>query len=207
MHLPSLDGLDGSHGLKAGGGAEAVPNERLGPVDLHVLEIVRREDLAQRLDLGDVANQRARGVAVDVVGLLLVNARVLQGQLNARGHTEAVLAWVSHMVCVARDAATEVLSDDLGPALLCVLQRLKHEHAGALSHDKAVAALVPRARRLGRLVVAAGRERTARHKASKPRRHHGRLGAAHHHDVGLAVADVAGGGVERIVGGRARGRD
>jgi membrane associated rhomboid family serine protease len=46
---------------------------------------------------------------------------------------------------VARDGAAEVLGDDLGAALLRVLERLEHEHAGALAHHEAVAVDVPRA--------------------------------------------------------------
>lgn len=60
------------------------------------------------------------------------------------------------MVGVAVGGAAQVLAEDVGATRLRVLQRLHAQHARALAHHKAVAALVPWPRRLLRLVIARG---------------------------------------------------
>mmetsp|Transcript_20756 Transcript_20756/g.45485 ORF Transcript_20756/g.45485 Transcript_20756/m.45485 type:complete len:317 (+) Transcript_20756:689-1639(+) len=87
-----------------------------------------------------------------------------------------------------------------------VVQALHHQHAGALAHDEAVAALVPGlGGALGVLVV--GAERAARHEAAQPHGDDGCLRAARHDHVRVAAQDVVRGRVEAVVGGGAGGGD
>ena len=49
------------------------------------------------------------GVCVDVVDLLALHARVLQRQVDAGGHAQAVSTRVGHVVSITGDGATQVL--------------------------------------------------------------------------------------------------
>lgn len=49
------------------------------------------------------------GVCVDVVDLLALHARVLQRQVDAGGHAQAISTRVGHVVRIAGDSATQVL--------------------------------------------------------------------------------------------------
>ena len=83
-----------------------MPDHGLGAVHRDALGL--REHLADRLHLGDVADERRRRVRVDVVDLLLLDARVLEGELDAGGDAEAVGAGVGHVVGVAGDGALDL---------------------------------------------------------------------------------------------------
>ena len=238
------DRLDRRHGLHPAGSPQAVPDHRLGAVHRDPLRL--REDLAHGFHLRDVADECRRRVRVDVVDLLLLNARVLEGELDAGGDAEAVSARVGHVVGVAGDGAffcssflfsnlkrvrdffrfslsldlalslsqkqkrkrktqenqtltSEVLAQDVGPALLRVLERLEHQHPGPLAHHEPVPPLVPRPRRALRLVAPRG-QRAAGDKAAEAHGDDGGLGAADDHEVGVPGADVVGRGDEGVVG-------
>ena len=80
-----------------------MPDHRLGPVHRDAFRV--REHLAHRFHLSDVADKRRRRVRVDVVDLLLLDARVLERELDAGRDAEAVGARVGHVVGVAGDGA------------------------------------------------------------------------------------------------------
>ena len=126
--------------------------------------------------------------------------------IRDRDHVPAVGARRGQVVRVCRDAAAEVLAEDRRAALLGVSQGLHDQDAGALAHDEAVAALIPRAGRAGRVVVAGG-ERAARDEAAEAGARARRLGAAREDQIRLADADVRRGVDELIVARRARGVD
>jgi len=94
--------------------------------------------------------------------------------------------------------ASQVLAEDVGPALLRVLEALKHQNAGPFAHDEPVPPLVPRPRRPLRLVAAA-RQRTAGDEAAEADGDDGRLGAADDHQVRVSRADVVGSRDEGVV--------
>ena len=127
---------------------------------------------------------------VDVVHLVRCDARALQRELHARRDARAVRPRVRHVIRVAVCAAAQQLRVDPGAARLRVLQALEHEHAGALAEDEAVAALVPRPRRGGGVVVALA-ERLARDEAADAGGQHRGVRRAGEHEVRLAALDVA----------------
>ena len=81
---------------------------------------------------------------IDVINGFLVNTGILDREVDAAGHPESVRPGVRHMVGIARQPATEVLSDDVGAALLGMCQRLKDENACPLSHYESITILIPR---------------------------------------------------------------
>lgn len=94
--------------------------------------------------------------------------------------------------------ASQELAEDVGPALLRVLEALEHQNAGPFAHDEPVPPLVPRPRRPLRLVAAA-RQRTAGDEAAEADGDDGRLGAADDHQVRVSRADVVGSRDEGVV--------
>jgi len=78
------------------------------------------------------------------------------------------------------------------------------QNAGALAQHEAVAVDVPWPTRGGRVVIAGG-HRARGIEAADGQLAHGALGAAGHHDIGLAVFDLAHALANRMVG-RAAGR-
>lgn len=114
-----------------------------------------------------------------------LHARVADRDVDGQLHPLPVGARLGHVVRVAGVAPAEELRQDSGAALLGVLQRLEDEATGTLAHDEAVAVHVPGARRLCRLVVAAGERLRRVQQASdqqrerqKPEKTHPGRGAA-----------------------------
>src|SRR3569833_2727008 len=70
-----------------------------------------------------------------------------------------------------------------------MLQLLEHYDGGALGNDKAVAGFVKRPAADSRLVVEGGGQRPGPPETGEGQRVNARLGAAGHHDVGLAHSD------------------
>src|SRR3546814_4342816 len=81
---------------------------------------------------------------------------------HAAPAARAVLAGRVHVERVAAHAETGELGVDARATRLGALVFLDHQDSGAVAHDEAVAALVPRPRCLLRLVVA-GRQRSEEH--------------------------------------------
>lgn len=71
------------------------------------------------------------------------NTSVLEGILDAHADAAAVRAGIGHVVRIAGDSGSKVFADDVGTPRLRMLQRLHHQHARALTHYKAIPALVP----------------------------------------------------------------
>mmetsp|Transcript_16708 Transcript_16708/g.42807 ORF Transcript_16708/g.42807 Transcript_16708/m.42807 type:complete len:314 (+) Transcript_16708:384-1325(+) len=141
-------------------------------------------------------------MAVDVVNHVLVDARILDRKFHARRDTRSIRARVRHVVRVAVNGTAEVLGDDWCSAGHGVLEALHDEDTRTLSHDETVAVLIPRPGRQMRLVVAR-RECAACNETSESDGDDGCLRSSAHYEVGVSVADVRGGGVERVVGRRA----
>ena len=93
------------------------------------------------------------------------------------------------MVGVAVGAIARHLGIDLGPAGLCVLILLQHQHPGALSHDKTAALRVKGDGGAGGVRALA--QGLHGGEAAHGQGGDGRLGAAAQHHVAIAVPDVA----------------
>jgi len=140
-----------------------------------------------------------------------LQARVFQGRGHGAEAAVAVLGRSGDVVGVARQAVADHLGVDrraAGPGVFVLLQ---HQHPGALAHDEAAAVLVvgPRGLR-GPVVEVGGHGPTGDETGHADRADRG-LGAAGHHDVGVAVPDHPGrvadgvraggaGGDHRVVG-------
>ena len=102
------------------------------------------------------------------------------------------------------------VADDLGERLRAagpgMLERLQHDHAGALADDEAVTAAVERARGTFGLVVARG-EGPHRREAAHQRLVPGGFRAAGEHHVRVAAADRLPGLADGVAAGRAGGDD
>ena len=97
-------------------------------------------------------------------------------------------------------AVTGDLAINLRAALLRVLVLFKHDDAGTLPHDEAVAFLVERARRVLRIVIARA-HRFHRAKSADAEGHDRRFRAAGEHDGRIAHLD----GAPRLADGVVRG--
>src|SRR3546814_19549400 len=104
-------------------------------------------------------------VGVDVADVRWVDAGVTDRVAHAARAALAVLAGRGHVERVAAHAETGELGVDAHATRLGALVFLDHQDSGAVAHDEAVAAPVPRQRCLLRLVVP-GRPRL--HPAESP---------------------------------------
>src|SRR5579871_376231 len=189
--------------LDAAGGSEQVADRRFGRRHRQAIGVVAEQPL-DRAQL-DLVAERGRGaVRVDVVDLVGRQPGAAQRVAHRAIGAVAVLRGRGQVIGVAGHAVTDDLGIDFGAARLGVLQLFEHEHAGAFAHDKAVAALVPRPRGGGRVVVVAGRQRPRRGKPGQPQPADRRLGAAAHHDVGIVEGDQPRRVADRVRAGRAR---
>ena len=111
------------------------------------------------------------------------------------------------VVRVAGHAVAADLGVDLRATGAGVLEFLENHDAGALTHDEAVAVLVPRPRGARWLVVELGRKRAAGAETRDAERVDRRLGTARDHDVGVAERDQPGRVADRVNAGGAGGDD
>mmetsp|Transcript_10103 Transcript_10103/g.39451 ORF Transcript_10103/g.39451 Transcript_10103/m.39451 type:complete len:395 (+) Transcript_10103:228-1412(+) len=206
MHAPGRDTLQARHRLERARRAERVAEHRLGRVEPEPRLVDGAKHRVDGGHLAQVAHGRGRAVRVDEVHRVRLEPGVRQRRAHAQDHVPAVGARRGQVVRVCRDAAAEVLAEDRRAALLGVSQGLHDQDAGALAHDEAVAALIPRAGRAGRVFVAGG-ERAARDEAADAGARARRLGAPREDEIRLAGADVRRGVDELIVARRARGVD
>mmetsp|Transcript_2420 Transcript_2420/g.10692 ORF Transcript_2420/g.10692 Transcript_2420/m.10692 type:complete len:346 (+) Transcript_2420:229-1266(+) len=206
MHAPGRDTLQARHRLERARRAERVAEHRLGRVEPEPRLVDGAKHRVDGGHLAQVAHGRGRAVRVDEVHRVRLEPGVRQRRAHAQDHVPAVGARRGQVVRVCRDAAAEVLAEDRRAALLGVRQGLHDQDAGALAHDEAVAALIPRAGRAGRVFVAGG-ERAARDEAAEAGARARRLGAPREDEIRLAGADVRRGVDELIVARRARGVD
>ena len=109
--------------------------------------------------LGDVADRRRRGVRVDVVDLVGLDAGVGEGDRRGPCRLPAVGPRLDHVVRVRRRAVAQELGVRDRAASLGDLGRLEHQQRGALAHDEPVATGVERPGGRRRVVVVAGRQR------------------------------------------------
>src|SRR5262249_18301758 len=123
---------------------------------------------------------------------------------HATRTTFAALARGGHVERIAAHAEAGQLAVDARIALLRMLVFLDHEHAGTVGQYEAVAILVPRTARLGRLIVARG-QRAGRTESADRGADRRVLGAAGDHDVGVAVLDHAHRQADVVRRGRAGG--
>src|SRR5207249_586905 len=96
-------------------------------------------------------------VRVDIVDSGSLQIGVLQGIAHAAERAVAVLARRGHVEGICRDAVAGQLAVNPRPPRPGVLVLLEHHGAGALAQHEAVALLVPRTARSGRVVVARGK--------------------------------------------------
>src|SRR3546814_17169065 len=116
-------------------------------------------------------------VGVDVADVRWVDAGVTDRVAHAARAALAVLAGRGHVERVAAHAETGELGVDARATRLGALVFLDHQDSGAVAHDEAVAALVPRPRCLLRPVVA-GSQRLHRAESADGRGRGRGLGAA-----------------------------
>jgi hypothetical protein len=111
------------------------------------------------LDL--VAQRGARGVGVDVVDVIGIQARVVQRLPDRTDGAPPIGVRGGDPVGVVRPAAAEELGVDLRPAPAGVLQVREDDDAGPLAEHEPVAVSIEGAAGRGRVVVA-GREGAGR---------------------------------------------
>ena len=111
---------------------------------------------------------------------------------------------VGDPVGVGRGAVAHEFAVDRGPASLGMLEFLEHHHRRALAKHEAVAVVVERPARPGRLVVPRGERREQVEARDAERMDHA-VGAAGEHHVGLAAANDLGRLADRLAGGGAGG--
>lgn len=202
-HL-SLNRLHAYDRLDATGGAEQVTGHRFGRTDRDPARVVA-EDLLDRKGLKLVVVRRRGAVGVDIIDLQ--GRRRSTRQCPGHRHRQPLpfrigLGDVKRVArrCIAREFAI-----DARPARQRVVERLQHQHAGALTHDEAVAIAVERAARLLRRIVprAHGLHRA---EARIGEGRDGGLTAACNHDVRVAPPDRVRRLAQRMGAGRT-GRD
>ncbi len=144
---------DGGHRLDAARATQEVTGHRLRRGDRHVVQVLAQH-LAQRLDLGDVALRRRRGVCVEVDHLGRLEVAGVQEVLHRGGDAPAGRLGLRDVVGVGRQALAQHLAVDLRTALGGVLGGLQDDDARTLAEDEPVPAGVVRTRCLLGLVVA-----------------------------------------------------
>src|SRR5690606_22423935 len=145
------------HRLHAASGAQEVAGHRLGRADHHLAR-VRAEHALDAHGFGQIAGRRGGAVGVDVADRGRVDAGITDRGHHAARATLAVLAGRGHGVRIAAHAEAGEFGVDARATRLRARIFFAHQHAGAVAHDEAVAALVPGARGALRVVVA-GRQR------------------------------------------------
>ena len=149
---------------------------------------MRAEHLLECRRLRGVVEQSRGAVRVDVADVPGRKPAVLEREPDGARRLAPVGTWRGHVIGVVREAVAHQLGVELRSAGQRPIALLEHEHRGPLAHHEAVACLVERARRVGRIVVA--RAHGADH--AERRVGHGRerrLGAARQHHVGPGLAD------------------
>ncbi len=151
----------GRHRLHTARATEQVTDHRLGRGDRDVVGVVA-EDLAQRLQLGDVTRRRRGGVRVHMHDLRRVQVGAVEQVLQGVRDAPALRLRLDDVVGVRGDALADRLRVDAGTALGGVLGGLQDEHTRALAEDEAVPVDVVGARgALGVLVVLRHRHHVA----------------------------------------------
>ncbi len=195
---------DRRDGLDAAGAAEEVTRHRLRRGDRDVVQVVA-QDLAQRLQLRDVALRRGRRVRVEVHDLGRLEVRLVQQVLHRRGDAAPGRLGLGDVVGVRGQPLAQHLAVDPGAARGGVLRGLQDDDAGALTEDEAVPAGVVRTRGLLGLVVALGHRHHVGERGDRQRVDR-RLGATGEDHVGTAGADHLDGVPDRL-GTRRTGGD
>ena len=193
-------GEDAEDRLHRTGAAQQMADGALGAAHRDIGQIVAKQ-AANRAQFQLVTHRGAGAMGVDVIDVSGGHAGLLQRHLHGTEGTRAFRMRRRHMIGIAREAITDHLGVDFRTARLGMLIFFQHHHAGALAHDKTVAVLVIRAAGAGWIVVKTGRERAGGGKAGNADGADGALGAAGQHDVGIIVADHAGGIANRVGAG------
>ena len=128
-------------------------------------------------------------MGVDIADGLRLHPGVGQGLGHAGRAAGSPGGGGGDVVGVAVGAIARHLGIDLGPAGLCVLILLQHQHPGALSHDKTAALRVKGDGGAGGVRALA--QGLHGGEAAHGQGGDGRLGAAAQHHVAIAVPDVA----------------
>ncbi len=139
---------------------------------------------------------------VDVVEILRLDAGIFQGERDGTGRRFAGLVRGHLVKRVAGEREAHHLTVDARAAIDRVVDRLQHQHAGALARHEAVAIAIERTARLVGSVIAGrqGADRVERRDAHLAQRS---LAAPGEHDVGVAVLDDPSGVAQGMCRGRA----
>mmetsp|Transcript_42800 Transcript_42800/g.91212 ORF Transcript_42800/g.91212 Transcript_42800/m.91212 type:complete len:217 (-) Transcript_42800:1174-1824(-) len=137
VHLLLANCLNQGHAFEASSRPEAVAYHGLCTIDHEVVSVVV-ESFLHSTDLGDVTSGSGRGMGVHVVHLLLVHPPVNERLLDASTHPEAILARLSHVMCIASASTAEVLREDRCPTGLGMGEALHDEGASAFAKDESV---------------------------------------------------------------------
>ena len=138
--------LDRQHAgdrLERAGGAEAVPEHRLGRGDRKLVGMVAEGGL-DRPRLGGVAEWSRGAVRVDVAHLLGLDAARSESLGHHACHSTGLGVGLGDVVGIIRGAVGDNLGVDLGAAGPRRFQLLKHENPGSFADHKTVARGVER---------------------------------------------------------------
>src|SRR6201992_2603615 len=190
--LATPEGFDSGDRLYRAGGAEQVPDRRLGRADGDVRGALA-EGRLDRFRLRRVVERGRGAVGVDVVDVDGGDAGVGERELDRLRRRLALGLRRGQVVGVGGDAVAGDLAEDRRAALFGGLLLLQHQHAGALAHHEAVATGVEGTR------DTAGRGRFHRREGRGRDAGVAGLGTAGDHRVGVAVFDVPGGVADPVV--------
>ena len=118
-----------------------------------------------------------------------LQARLGQGNFHTAAGAVAIFRAGGDVVRIGGGAVTHHLCQGRGTACQGMLQRFKHQHAGALPHHKAIARGIKGARGLLGVVCKARGQGLGCGKATQAHAVDGGLGAAAHGHIGLAATD------------------
>ena len=194
------DGQHAEAGFESAGPAQQVAGHGFGAADRQLGGVVAKRALDCR-GLDAIADGRGSAVGVQIIDLLGQQLGVFERIAHHAVGSVAICGRRGDVIRIAGHPVADDFGDNVGTAGQGVVERFQKEHSRAFAHHEAIAAGVPRAASMRRVVIAGGK-RAHRRETGDTERRDRRFGAPADHGFGVAVLDEAEAIAHRV---RARG--